>query len=196
MVGTISASFPAVTVVLSIIFLKESITPSQAFSILIILLGVIISSLDFRELRNRQLLTSRGVLLALITALLMGVYWTFIKIPVREIGWFWAGLIPIFTFPLVLVFMKLRNIKLNGPKIKGSLLPLFANAVLLGIGSFGFNYAISKDLTAIVAPIAGSYPTLFVILAYLVFKDSITRKEIVGIIITLVGIILLSTFSV
>ena len=75
-------------------------------------------------------------------------------------------------------------------------MPLIINSAMVGSGSLSFNYAISKGLVAIVAPIAGSYPTLFALLAFLVFKDSITRQQIFGIGVTLMGIVLLSFFSV
>jgi len=196
LVGTIAASFAALTVVLSIIFLGETVTWPQAVSIIAIFAGIIISSLNFKELRNRNSLTNRGVLLAIATMVMWGVYWTFIKIPVREIGWFWPGFISLSSFPIILIFLKLRNLKLSMPNTKEAFLPLLANAVLLGVGSFSFNFALGKGLTAIVAPIAGSYPTLFVVLVFMVFKDPITRQQITGIVVTLLGIVLLSFFSV
>src|SRR3989338_7815108 len=197
LVGTIAASFAALAVVLSIIFLGETITWPQAVSIIAIFAGVIISSLQFKELRNRNLLTNRGVLLAIVTMIMWGIYWAFIKVPVRETGWFWPGFISILaSLPGIWLFIKLREIKLTHFNFKGSFYPLFANAFLLGVGALSFNLAIEKGFTSIVAPIAGSYPTIFVLLAYLVFKDSITRQQIFGIIVTLIGIVLLSISSI
>jgi drug/metabolite transporter (DMT)-like permease len=195
LVGTISASFAALTVVLSIIFLKENISSLQGISILIIFLGIIISSLNFNDLRKAKLFMDRGVLLAIATMIMWGIYWTFIKIPVRQIGWFWPSIISIATFPLILIFMKFRNLPLVQPNSKRLFGILIANSALLGAGSLSFNYAIQKGMVAIVAPIAGSYPTLFVVLAFLVFKDKITRQQIAGIVVTLTGIVLLSFFS-
>jgi uncharacterized membrane protein len=48
---------------------------------------------------------------------------------------------------------------------------------------------------AIVAPIAGAYPTLFVFLSRFVFKDRLTKQQGFGIVVTLVGIVLLAFFS-
>src|SRR3989338_2363076 len=125
-----------------------------------------------------------------------GIYFTFIKIPVQQIGWFWPGYISVLTsLPGIWFFIKLREIKLSKFNFKGSFYPLFANAFLLGVGALSFNLAIEKGFTSIVAPIAGSYPTIFVLLAYLIFKDPITRQQIFGIIVTLIGIVLLSIFS-
>jgi len=196
MVGTIAASFAAVTVVLSAIFLKESITIHQTIAILIIFLGLILSTLNFREIRIGNSSGRLGIFLAVVTMILWGVYYTFIKIPIREIGWFWPGVISLSSLIIVPLFMRWRKIKLNKPNKKGALLPLIASAVLLGLGTFSFYYALDIGLTSIVTPIAGSYPTLFVVLAFLIFKDPIKRQQIAGIVTTLIGIVLLSLFSV
>lgn len=92
--------------------------------------------------------------------------------------------------------MKIKRINLEHPNKERALVPLLMNALLLGMGSWSFNFAIDQGLTSIVAPIAGSYATLFVILAFLFFKDPITRQQILGIVTTLSGIVLLSIFSV
>lgn len=196
LVGTISASFAALVVILSVIFLKENIAPAQIISIVIIFAGMILSTLDFKDLKNKKFLTNKGIIFAILTMFLWGIYWTFIKIPVRELSWYWPGMISLSSFILVWLFMRQRKIKLVNFASQKASTPILLNAVLLGVGSFSFNFAIERGLTAIVAPIAGSYPTLFVILAFLIFKDPITRQQIAGIAITLVGIVLLSIASV
>jgi len=195
LVGPIAASFSAFVVVFSVIFLKETITSYQILSILIIFLGAIISSLDFAELKKRKFTLNRGILLAIATMIIWGIYFTFIKIPVKKIGWFWPSYISFALFPLVYLFMRIRKIELKKPTYKRALLPLIMEVVILRIGDFSFNFAISKELTAIVAPIAGSYPTLFVVLSFLIFKDPIKKQQIFGIIITVIGIVLLSFLS-
>lgn len=72
---------------------------------------------------------------------------------------------------------------------------IISKSLLLGIGALSFNFAIDQGQVTIVAPIAGSYPALFALLAFLVFREQITRQQIAGIVITLFGIVLLSIFS-
>lgn len=196
LVGTISASFSAITVVLSILFFGESVTSIQVSAILIIILGLVISTLNTKDLKQKKLIPKKGVLLAGISMITWGVYWAFIKIPVQQLGWFWPYIISILSSILIFpLFLRFRKIKIVKPA-KNTIVPIVLNALLLGIGAFSFNYAISKGLTSVVAPIAGSYPTLFALLAYLAFKDAIVKREIVGIATTLSGIVLLSIFSV
>jgi len=194
LVGAISASFAAVAVILSIVFLHDTITPNQEFAILVIILGIILSILDFKELK-KGVTANRGILLAIVSMVAWGVYFTFIKIPIRQVGWFWPGYISFTVFPLLPLFAKFKKIKLHGPTFQNSLFPLLCAVALTGIAEYSFNFAVSRGLTAVVAPIAGSYPALFVVLAFFVFKDPVTNQQKVGIATTLTGIVLLSIFS-
>ena len=196
LVGTVTASFAALVVILSLIFLRETISSQQLISILAIFTGLTLSTFDLKGLKTKNLVVGRGLLLALVAMFCWGIYFTFIKIPVRQIGWFWPNYISFLLFPLVFFFTRVQRIEVNKPNYKNALLPLVLTVLLTGIAEFSFNFAIGKSLTSIVAPIAGSYPTLFVVLAYLIFRDPITRQQIAGILITLIGIAMLSIFSV
>lgn len=195
LVGTIAASFAALVVLLSIIFLGERINFQQFLSMIIIFIGFILSSLDFKSLKERKIF-NKGIVLAIIAMLGWGIFYTFIKLPIQEMGWFWATYISLFAFPIYFVYGFFKRIKLEKPTKNRALPHILANEFLLSGGGYSFNIGISLGLTSVVAPIAGSYPTLFVVLAFLIFKDPITRQQIAGIITTLIGIILLSVFSV
>lgn len=195
LVGSISASFSAVAVLLSLIFLNETITSIQTIIIIIIFIGVFISSSKFSDLSRGKIKITRGIPLALISMASWGIYAAFIKIPVHEIGWFWPLYITYLTFPLALFYMKVRNIKLNKPKLKSSLLPILLASLLIGGAELVYNIAISHEQVSLVAPIAGAYPALYSGLAYFVFKDQISHQQVLGIILTLSGIIGLSTLG-
>lgn len=196
LVGTIASSFAALVVVFSIIFLGERVSGNQLFAIVIIFVGIILASLNFTALKSEKNLINKGVLFALAAMLLWGLYFTFIKIPIREIGWFWPSVISSFSTLVFLSLVRFRGVKLVKPKENKTLVYLILTIITVKSAELSFNYALSKGLTVVVAPIAGSYATLFVILAFLVFKDPITRQQIAGIITTLIGIVLLSVFSV
>lgn len=195
LVGTIDSSFVALTVILSLVFLKESITFYQLLFIALIFLGVVACSLDFRLLQQGKLHMSRGIILALIAMVAFGVYFTFLKVAIKQIGWFWPLYISDAFFPLLYLYMKRKRIPLYSPNHKGALKSLLTACVILSIGTFSFNIAIQRGLTAIVVPIGGAYPVVFVILAFLIFKEKITKQQLFGITATLFGIVLLSLFS-
>lgn len=134
--------------------------------------------------------------MAFVTMITWGIFFSFIRIPVSEIGWYWPAYFSIALFPLILLVMKVRKIKLQKVNKKNILLPLIISTVILSAGDFSYNFAISKGLTSIVVPIAGANPVLFILLAFIFFKDKVTKQQIAGIVTTLVGIVLLSVFSV
>lgn len=192
-VGTIAGSFTSIVVVLSVIFLNETLFANQIVLILIIFAGVILSSLNLKDLSGGNLL-NKGTGLALFAMVGWGISFTLIKIPIREIGWFWPayieGIVAFLIF-LVLILRKKTSIALD----RRNFLIVFLGALLPTLGFYSFNYAISIGQTSIVAPIAGSSITLFVLLSRFVFKDRLNKQQIAGIIITICGIVLLAILS-
>lgn len=192
LVGTIASAFAGVTVVLSLVFLKERISLDQLLSILIIFLGVFLCSFEFNNLKRGQMILSKGIVLALVTMICWGVYFTFIKIPVLNLGWFWPTYITYLSFPLVLFFLKFKGIKIKKPTLRVGLKPIVASTILTGSAEFSYNFAISNGQVALVAPIAGSYPVLFTLLSFIIFRDPVTKQQILGVITTLLGIVFLA----
>ncbi|MFA6534077.1 MAG: DMT family transporter [Patescibacteria group bacterium] len=187
-VGTISAAFIAVTVILSLIFFHEKISAAQAAAIIVIFFGLGVMSIDWQTFKN--LTWDRSVKLALFSMVTWGVYFAFIKIPIRQVGWFWPNCFTFALFPLLYIYIRFRGMKLQRPTAANrAFLPLIGTAVLSRTAEMSYNLAISQGLTSIVAPIAGSYPTLFVLLAAWWFKDPFKKHQLVGIIIILSGIV-------
>src|SRR5258706_14496036 len=73
-VGTIAASFTALVVIFSIVFLKEHITSTQIIAIAVIFAGTILTTLDINEIIAGRFKVDKGIILALVTMLLWGVY--------------------------------------------------------------------------------------------------------------------------
>lgn len=195
LVGTIASSFPAVTVIISLIFLGDRVVLEQGVAIIIIFIGLFLAMFDLRTLSIRSLM-SKGSLLASVTMISWGIYFAFIKIPVEKIGWFWPNYITFLIFPLILLYMRFKKVAFEMPTKNNALILIIVSTILVRVAELSYNLGISKGLVTVVAPIAGANPTLFVILAFLFFKDPITKQQILGIITTLVGIVLLAIFSV
>jgi drug/metabolite transporter (DMT)-like permease len=195
LVGTISSAFTVPTVILSILFFNERVDLYQTLAIVVIVVGLIFTSLDFGSFRQKSVGMDRSVVLALLAMLFWGVYFAFIRIPVEEIGWFLPAYISFLFSPLVLVIMRMQGITLQSPAAH-RVLPSFIGMILLGTAAnFGYNLGISSGYTSIVAPIAGAYPVLFVTLSALVFKDPLKQQQLWGIVVSLAGIVALSLLS-
>lgn len=195
LVGTLAGSFSAVTVILSVIFLKESITPSQVAAIITIFAGVVLCSLNFKELKKGKPLQDPAIGLALFSMLTWGIYFTAIKYIIHQVDWFWPNYLAFLLFPLIWIYGRVKKETLRPANLKAAILPMVLSALILRAGDFSFNYGITHNLTSLVAPIAGAYPTLYAVLAYFIFRDPISSQQKVGIFVTLVGIVALSRFS-
>ena len=145
--GTIAGSFGALVVLLSVVFLGEKITLAQVLTIAVISLGLILSSLDFSKLKAKQLLLDKGIPLALISFVTWGIYFTFVKIPINNIGWFWPAYLSWWSFPLVFLFMKVKSIPLRFPKSRKYRIFTVVNALILTIALFSYNFALANGLS-------------------------------------------------
>lgn len=191
--GTISSAFSAIVVILSVIFLGDRLNLGQIIAVVIIILGVIYSSVDLKTVRIKSLFTDKSVPYALAAMIGWGIYFAFIRIPVQQVGWFWPAYMSALSLPLLFLYMKFRNIPLVIIKDRQSIGWTFLNALAINGAAFAYNLTILSGQISVVAPIAGSYPVLFVILSRFIFKDKITKQQLAGIIITLLGIVYLST---
>lgn len=195
LVGTIAGAFTSLVVVLSILFLGERLLPDQLISISVIIVGLILSSLNLSDLKNKRSIINKGTTLALVAMIGWGIYFTFIKVPIEKAGFFWPTYTTAMVGTLSFLIIGLRRIKFPTLGYKDGFLATFLSGLLLTVGSFGFNIGLSKGLASIVAPIAGAYPALFALLSSIIFRDPITKQQKIGMIITLVGIVLLAYFS-
>jgi len=195
LVGTIGSAFAALTVVLSVIFLNDKLSLLQIISIAIILMGLLLSSLKLKSLSIKSIFADKGVPYGLVSMIVWGIYFTFIRIPVREVGWFWPSYLALLGIPVIFVYMRLKKIKLEKPQNSKMTLFCFLNGFFSIGATFAYNFAIMTGQTSVVAPIVGSYPVLYVILSRFVFKDRLTKQQFLGILITLLGIIALSFSS-
>jgi len=190
--GTIASTFPIFTVIFSIIFLRERLDLVHFLAILVTFIGLILCIFDFGEILREKKIVSKGTILALMAAISWGIYFTFVKLLVVKVGWFWPNYIVFLLFPLMFLFIKARKIKLKSPTANHVFWPLIISVISVRIAEYSYNFAITKGQVAVVAPIAGANPTLFVLLAFLFLKDPIRKQQILGIIITLAGIVFLS----
>ncbi len=195
-VTTIGGSFSALVVILSYVFLHQPVSLFQWIIITLIYVGVGLCTLDIRELKKGKLVHDRGLWLALFSMCAWGIYFTFVKGIMGHVGWFWPNYLSLLLFPLILIFMRMTREPLQNPIKKHALVPALLSAALLRIGDFSFNFGSALGFTTLVAPIAGAYPTLTAIIGYFVFRDPIKKQQVIGIVLSLIGIVLLSVSTV
>jgi uncharacterized membrane protein len=197
LVGTVAGAYTGPAVILSVLFLGELLNAGQIFFIAVTIIGVIGASLDIRSLRGRRVRMDKSVMFAILTLCSWSIYFTFMKVPINEAGWYWPSLIATFVSLLVYVgvYVAMKQPSGTYAPLKQGLLPALGNAIIGGGATVLYNVALSYGNVSVVAPIAGSYLVLFVILASLVFREPLSRQQTAGIAISLCGIVGISVLS-
>lgn len=194
--GVIAGAFPVVSTFVALLFFNERVSAPQAGAIAAVLVGVVLSSLEgnldtlIRDIRTSALVFAFGAML------LFGTFFALVRIPVEKVGWFLPQYLPNYL-GLLLYFVIGRSfgekdLLRRPPRLIGVV--VFLAAIQIS-GSMFYSYALTKGETAIVAPIAGSSPAIFVILAYFIFKERIKAIQWAGIVTAVAGIVALSVLS-
>ncbi|KKS47313.1 hypothetical protein A2781_00805 [Candidatus Gottesmanbacteria bacterium RIFCSPHIGHO2_01_FULL_42_27] len=201
LVGTISGAFPVVTVPLSILLFKESLTAIQIGAILLIISGLVLATFHFEEIKKRnlsRLLKEKSIVLSFATLLIWGIYWTLVRYPVEKIGWFWSSYpgYSFFIYMYLTGMVKRKDITINKLKNRRIILMIITMTLLILTANFAFNLGITYGFSSVVAPIAGSAPVIFVIISRFVFKERLTGQQRLGILFSLAGIVMMGIVSV
>ena len=191
-ISPISSCWAAVTVILSLIFLNETLTKFQAYGVTLAITGAVLTSFKWHDLKKLNLKNlATGVHYAIIAMLSWGIYVVLISMLVPELGWF----LPIFFIKAVavlylLAYFAIAKKEFSFPKNVATFVVLIG--ILETIAFLSLGVGISSEYTAIVAPIAAAFPAVTIILARIFFKESLDINQKIGIISVLAGLVLLS----
>ncbi|MCJ7739802.1 DMT family transporter [Candidatus Microgenomates bacterium] len=192
--GTIASAFSIVTILVCLLFFGERPTVVQLFMIGLVIIGVIMASLNVRDLSKIHLV-EKGALYAFAAMFIWGVYFAVVRIPTQELGWFWPVYFVRLTVILELPFIFSKKISLPKRLFNWKTVGLVvAAAVLPTIGDSFYNLgiAVPQTATSLFVPIASASPVIYVFLAGWFFREKIERIQKIGIATTILGVILLS----
>ncbi len=192
----ISRSSVLVTIILSLVFFKESLSGVQLLSIAGILFGVILISVNFKDFKNSQFFKiSSGVPLALVAMIGWGLVFFLFKIPVNVLG----PVLTAFLVELGLVFYSGAYIKSNKLSFKIKDKKQWKYLLFAGIcgaaGTLFYNLGINAASVSIVASITGCVPLVATIYARLVYKEKLSTIQYFAGIIMVVSVVAVSYFG-
>lgn len=186
---TTMGSFGALVVLFSTVFLHEPLSLLIASIIIIIFAGVFLCTYKPGvSIRHKNMI---GVWLALYSAISFGIFFTAVKVFSPTLGWFWPIYLSFIWLPFIYIYLRRVDIHPSFMDIKRAWKPLLFNLILLRGADFIFNIGLQQGLAAIVAPIGSASPTFSVLLAFMVFREKLNPRQLVGVILALVGIVAL-----
>ncbi|MFZ2206134.1 MAG: EamA family transporter [Microgenomates group bacterium] len=195
LVAAIGGGWGGSALIYSLLFFKETLSIPQWISIALIFVGLFLVTFNLDWFKKMDRKNNRGFLYAFFSFLAWGVCGAFLKIPVVSYGWYWTSVIMLIPYILVLFLTMRKRENISPFKIKDvKLFIVIVIATILADLGYNSSFHFGGNI-AIVGTIAGSYATLSTVLSYFIYKEPLTKKQTIGIIIALIGIISTSYFS-
>jgi drug/metabolite transporter (DMT)-like permease len=190
-VGTLSAAYPALTVVFARAFLREELAPLQYLAVTLVIGGCL--GLSYTPSEANQVSSRRWIPLSLLALVCWGASNTIIKYSYSLPGANEANLAVCSSIGGALtlgVFGFLRGRR--GPHSLRAWAHSFVPMGMMAGGSLGLIIAARHGPISIVTPLIGSYPVVTLIYAALVLQERITRLQYACIGLILTGMTLCS----
>ena len=192
-IAPIANSSFIITVILSVVFFSEKLQSLQIAAIVFVLIGIILISIDFKELKNSGVKKlAAGVPLAMLTCILWGLVFFLLKIPVNVIG-------PVLTSLILEVgimiwsglHLGVKKERLRMPD-KKTLLMVSGVAIFTALGTLCYNLGIEIASVSIVVALGFSSPLVATIYGRLVYKEKLGMIQYLGILVVLFGVVAIS----
>lgn len=192
LLAPVVSTYNAITVLLAVILLGERPSLADSLGILLTILGVVLVSTTWSEVKQiHRLLNSPGFGWALIAALAFGLTFFSLDYVVSDDNF----IAPIFLFRVVsvmglLITRPIKHFSLKFPN--RSIWWLLALLVIAdNIGYFTYNLGINSDYVAIVSTLSSLYVPISVLLAFLILKERPERLQKLGIATVIGGTLLI-----
>ena len=188
----IASTAPLITVILSAVFLHARLHGGQWWGIGVIVLANVLASVNFRSLRDSNILKlASGVPYALTAALGWGVVFFLIIYPTRSIGpWLTSLLMEIGVVLAASVHVWLRREPFAVHEATRK--DVLFNAALIAVGTLGFTIGVRSFNIGLVATLSNSNAVVSIIAATLWHHEHLTRAEKILAGLMIFGVVLVS----
>ena len=191
-VSPIASAWALVTVILSLIFLHESLNRIQIIAVSLLILGSVLISFHYHDLLQFKFKkTFVGVKYALVALFTWGVYFFLLSYLVKDWGWF----MPIFSLKILSLLFLWSYAKKTQKDItfpKNIFIYLFLIGFLEVIAFLAYGSGLRVEMSSLIAPISAAFPMVTVILARIFLKEHWEPNQTLGIMMILTSLILLA----
>ena len=192
--GTISAAYPALTVVGAVIILSESLAAVQTLGVLLIIGGVVALSYE-PDPGAKHAITRRSLTFAFLAFCAWGVWSLSSKVAVDAVGpgnLFGFYVLSSLTAPLI--YSRFRRVKRpsNVPENPTRVAWTYgAIALALNVlGAYAYTYALEKGNASLVGPTSSAYPIVTVVLAVAFLKEKLHKTQVIWLAGVCIGLLL------
>jgi transporter family protein len=179
------------TMLFAFIFMGQRLTAMQSLGVFMIISGVTLASLNWRDIKNHRLKLSLGVKETVLGAFFFGVFWNISEVISEKIGWLPTTLFVkfgIIVFLLLFSFLVKRELVLTKATPKTKLMVLLMGSIEAGAVAI-VNYGLTIGDAILITPIASALSIVTITLAIIFLKDKVTKLQGLGMLAAIAGII-------
>ncbi|OGG07210.1 hypothetical protein A2872_00780 [Candidatus Gottesmanbacteria bacterium RIFCSPHIGHO2_01_FULL_42_12] len=181
-------------ILIAALVFHQTLTSTQIPALLAVLTGIILVSVDFKELKKGGAVLSKGVKETLASALFFGiVYWPLNETISERIDWRVATMmikIVAISFVFLFAMFKKEELKIKKGINKKILVAVALTGILEAVGVLGTSFGLAYGDSIIVGPISSALTLVTVTLAVIFLKEKLTKIQTLGILMTVGGIIM------
>ncbi|MEI7579733.1 MAG: DMT family transporter [bacterium] len=191
-VTPIASCFSILTTLISVFYYGEVISIAKIFCIVLVIAGIIVLSVDFKDLKSTTKKDLIGIICGLIIFILYGIW-----VPLWSKFIATGGVFHIMTYSRMICFalaaIFLIFTKSNFKVDCKNMILIFISAFLLLIANNVYNWGLATaNATSLITAISSAYPLIAALTAYFVLKEKLVRRQYVGIGIIITGIVLIA----
>ena len=193
-VSTVAATmnlWPVFTMLVAFLFMGQRLTTTQTIGVFMIIVGVVVASLDWNDIRYKGFQLSSGVKETVAGAFFFGIYWNVSEIISEEIGWLFTTLLiklGIIIFLLIFSFIIKRELKLPQATHQTKWIVLLMGIIEAGAVAI-VNYGLTIGDAILITPIASALSIVTISLAVIFLRDKVSMLQGLGILSAIAGII-------
>lgn len=180
------------TMIFAFTFMGQRLSVTQTIGVLLILVGVVLASVNWSEIREQKFHLSAGVKEAIAGAFFFGIFWNISEIISENIGWLYTTLLVkfgIIVFLLAFSAVAKRELGLGSTASKTKSAILLMGIIEAGAVAI-VNYGLTIGDAILITPIASALSIVTILLAIIFLKDKITKFQGFGIMAAIAGIVI------
>ena len=191
-VSPVVSSNAVVVVILAAVFVGERLSGGQLIGVTATIGGVILASVNLQQARSGRGVISKGVVIALIATVGVGVWIYSIGVLSRELGWF----LPVYVTRLLMlgIYGPTSLVRREWPWQRLTV-ALSLGVVAIGILETGSLFAFARGaevgIISIVAAASTTYPIVPIVGGMLIFRERLAPSQLAGLPIVLAGLVVL-----
>lgn len=187
----VTSCWAVVTVLLSLIFLNQSLTQNHVIGVIFAIAGAVLVSFSWKDLKKLKN-HAEGVNYAVIAALAYGIDFVLIDTMANKIGWFFPMLfVALVSACFLSIYAGISGKNISFPKNIWHFIILVG--ILDTVAYLFYSSSVTAVYGAVMAPIAASSPAVSIFMAKIFLKEKIETHQEIGIALVIIGLILLST---